>query len=611
MAKAPFIDLAFAPARVETRSSADGGVVLSSPMELETPPPSIGTVLAARAAEAPHRPFLAERDPAGAWRTMTYGEVHAAVRRLGAALLARGADAEHPVMLLSGNAIDHALVQLAAMEIGAPAAPISPAYSLMSQDFRKLRHVFDLLTPAVVYAADAGAFGRALDALDLEGVSVVVGGEAPAGTEHLGDLLEEEDEVAVQAAADAVGPDTVAKVLFTSGSTGMPKGVLNTQRMLCSNQQAIVQLWPFLRERPPVIVDWLPWSHTFGGNHNFNMILFNGGTLYIDGGKPAPGLFETSIANLREIPSTMYFNAPVGYGMLIPRLEADEELREVFFRDLDVLFYAAAALPQPLWERLEDLSVAARGKRVRMLSAWGSTETAPLATSVHFTIERAGVIGLPAPGTEIKLAPVGDKLELRVRGPNVTPGYWRRDDLTATAFDAEGFFRMGDAGRLADPEDPTSGLVFDGRIAENFKLFTGTWVDVGSLRVAAVAAGSPVVQDAVVTGHDRDEVGLLVFPNLAGCRRLVGDDGDDLPLETLVTHPRVQAALREGLRLHNAANPASSRRITRALLMTEPPNIDANEITDKGYLNQRAVLDRRAALVERLYGAGGPDVVTM
>lgn len=609
MEKQPFIDLAFAPATVDTRPSSDGGIILSSPMQLDSPPETIGVMLRRWASATPDRTFLAERASDGSWRRMSYADALDAVRSLGQALLERGLDAEHPVMLLSGNSIDNALLQLAAMEVGVPAAPISTAYSLMSQDLAKVRYVYDLLTPGLVYASDGSAFGRALAALDPE--RVVVGANPRNGDELFGDLLATPPGSAVVDAAAAVGPDTVAKVLFTSGSTGMPKGVENTQRMLCSNQQAIRQVWPFLEDRPPVIVDWLPWSHTFGANHNFNMILFNGGTLYIDGGKPAPGLFQTSIENLRDVPTTMYFNVPAGYGLLIPYLQADSELRDRFFQDLDVLFYAAAALPQTLWEQLEELSIAARGERVRMLSAWGSTETAPMATTVHFTIEQAGVIGLPAPGTEIKLAPVGAKMELRVKGPNVTPGYWRQPELTDTAFDDDGFFKMGDAGKLVDTDDPAKGLAFDGRIAENFKLLSGTWVHVGDLRVAAIAACAPVIQDAVVTGHDRAEIGLLVFPNLTACRDLIPGATDAMDARDVVTHPAVLESIEAGLQAHNEHNSSGSRRISRALLLTEPPNIDANEITDKGYLNQRAVLDHRADQVERLYGDGGPDVVVI
>jgi len=373
-----------------------------------------------------------------------------------------------------------------------------------------------------------------------------------------------------------------------------------------------------------VIVDWLPWSHTFGGNHNFNLVLRNGGTLYVDGGKPAPGLIETTVENLRAIPSTLHFNVPRGFDMLIPFLERDRDLRDTFFRDLDALFYAAAALPQHLWEKLEALSVAATGRRVAMLSAWGSTETAPCATQIHYfpkyPMERAGVIGLPVPGCEIKLAPLDGKLEIRVKGPNVTPGYWRRPELAGEAFDDEGFLKTGDAGRLADPDDPGRGIVFDGRLAENFKLMSGTWVHVGELRLALLAAGAPLVQDVVVTGHDRAEIGLLVFPNPEGCRALcrgattdADTDAASLTLDELIRRPEIRAHLAAALATHNAANAANSRRVARALLVAEPPSIAAGEITDKGYVNQRAVLAHRAALVARLHAADSnadPDVVT-
>lgn len=593
-----------APPEVEVRPTADGGLVLSSPLALGPFPARVGDVLVRWAVETPRRTFLAERTPEGSWRTVDYAAARDRVRRLAQALLDRGLHAARPLLLLSGNGIDHALLQLAAMEAGIPAAPISPAWSLMSRDLGKVRLVAEVLRPGAVYAADGEAFARALEALDLPAVVSV---RAPAGTETVDDLLRTEPGDRLEEAAAAVGPDTVAKVLFTSGSTGTPKGVLNTHRMLCSNQAAIARLWPFLSRRPPVLVDWLPWSHTFGGNHNLNLVLFHGGTLWIDEGKPAPGLFAATVRNLREVPSTLHFNVPRGFAMLVPELERDTALREVFFSELDALFFAGAALPRNLWDRLSDLSASVRGEPVPFLTAWGSTETAPLATSVHFPTDRPEVIGLPAPGVEVKLAPAGDRLELRVRGPNVTPGYWGDPELTAAAFDADGFFRMGDAGKLADPDDPAGGLVFDGRIAENFKLVSGTWVPVGEVRTGVIAACAPLIADAVVTGHDRDEVGLLVFPSLDGCREIAGVP--DASLRDLVTHPGVHLRLVEGLRAWNASQPGSSRRVARALLMTEPPDVDAGEITDKGYLNQRAVLDRRAGLVTRLYGDGGPDVV--
>jgi feruloyl-CoA synthase len=672
-AKPAWKPLALAPAAVEARPLPGSGMLLRSPLELRPYPRCVGEWLRAWAAAAPDRSFLAERDDGGGggggdgnggdgngggdddggrgghrtWRRLSYGAALAAVERIAGALLARGLDRGRPVAVLSENGIDNGLLQLAAMDAGIPVVPISPAYSLLSSDHAKLRAILEVTRPGLVYAGDGARYAPALAAARAAlpgGVELVVSARPPAGlaASAFGELLERPPDAVIAAAAArfaAVGRDTLAKVLFTSGSTGTPKGVVNTQRMLCSNQQAIAQLWPFLEERPPVIVDWLPWSHTFGGNHNFNLVLRNGGTLYVDAGKPAPGAIEITAGNLREVPSTIHFDVPRGYDMLLPHLEGDAALRATFFRDLDLIFYAAASLPQHLWEALERLSIAATGTRVTMLSAWGATETAPTATQVHFPIERAGVIGLPTPGTEIMLAPAGGKLELRVRGPNVTPGYWRRPErpadsaatgdgrsrggatgdewsrgLPGEVFDEEGFYRTGDAGKLADPRDPSRGLLFDGRLAEDFKLTSGTWVHVGELRIAALAAAAPVAQDVVVTGHDRAAVGLLVFPNPAGCRSLCRDAPAEAPLGELIRRPEVRRRLRDGLAAHNAENPTSSRRIRRALLLDEPPSIDAGEITDKGYVNQRAVLTRRAGLVERLHAGGGdtdPEVIRL
>ena len=395
-----------------------------------------------------------------------------------------------------------------------------------------------------------------------------------------------------------IAPDAVAKILFTSGSTGMPKGVINTHRMLCANQAMLAAAWPFVRDMAPILVDWLPWNHTFGGNFCFNLALFNGGTFHIDDGKPAPPLIGRTVENLRLASPNLYFNVPAGFAALLPALEQDAGLRDSFFRDLKAIFYAAAALPQDLWDRLERVADLSGHPRPLMLSAWGSTETSPLATLVHFSIPRAGNIGLPVPGCELKFQPSGAKYELRLRGPNITPGYHDRPDLTAAAFDEEGFYRMGDAGLLADPDDPAAGVLFDGRVAEDFKLTTGTWVSVGALRVGTVGACSPLVQDVVVTGHDTDRIGLLVWPAMAAVAALDPDVGDDP--EALCKSEKVTAAIAEKLAAWNAANPASSTRIDRFVLMATPPSIDANEITDKGYVNQRATLERRAELVDAL-----------
>lgn len=561
----------FAPPQVLVEKLPDGALVLRSPQPLGPYARSIGEWLVRWAHEAPERIFLGERQ-GDALRQVTYREALLQVRRIAASLLDRGLHAGRPVLILSDNGVDHALLALGAMHVGIPVVPVSPAYSLMSRDFARLRYIFELVQPGLVYAADPERFGPALRSVGASATPIAA-------------LLAREPDAAVDDAFASVGPDTVAKILFTSGSTGAPKGVVNTQRMLCASQEGLAQGWRFLAERPPVLVDWLPWNHTFGGNHDFNLVLKNGGTLFIDGGKPLPGLVEITVRNLKEISPTIYFNVPRGFDLLLPHLESDADLARSFFRRLDVLFYAGAALPQNLWERIAALAARESDGRLAMLSAWGSTETSPLATQVHFPIDRAGIIGLPIPGCEIKLVPSGSKLEARVRGPNVTPGYYKRDDLTAAAFDEQGFYRIGDALRFADPQEPQKGLVFDGRVAEDFKLTTGTWVSAGVVRVRLIAAGNPLIQDAVITGHDRDEVGALLF--LSAAAKELGADALRQRLGAVLAALAVEAT--------------SSLCPKRLLVLDDPPSIDANEITDKGYINQRAVLERRADQVALLY----------
>ncbi len=608
--------LRLAPAEVEAEELAGGGRVLRSPRALEPCEPHLGVLLRRWAKRRGGRTFLAERAGDG-WRRVSWSEALARAESIGESLLARGLGPERAVTILSGNSVDHALLTLGAHLAGVPVAPVSPAYSLLSRDFEKLRHVVGLVDPAVVFVEEAAPFAPALAAIDLAGRELVTSGEPPAGlaSTPFEDLLATRPGAALARAEAALGPGSVAKYLFTSGSTGMPKGVINTHGMLTSNQQMIEQTWLFLRdmrddpETPLVLLDWLPWNHTFGGNHNFNLVLNQGGTLYVDGGKPAPGLIEQTVRNLRQVSPTIYFNVPAGFSRLLPFLERDDELRRSFFRRLKVIFYAGAALPQDLWERLEKLTLETLGRPVFMTSAWGSTETSPLATTVHFPIERAGVIGLPPPGVEIKMVPAGSKMELRVKGPNVTPGYLGQPELTAATFDDDGFYKIGDAGRLADPDDPSRGLLFDGRVAEDFKLSTGTWVNAGRLRVKALAAASPALQDAVVTGHDRDWVGLLAWLNVPACQKLAGDP--EAAAEDLVRSPAVARRVREGLARHNAEHRGSSMRIERVLLMTAPPSIDVNEVTDKGYVNQRATLENRADLLERLYREPAADDIVI
>jgi feruloyl-CoA synthase len=576
MGKALKLSLRFAPPEVRVEHRGDGAIILRSPLELGEHARAVGEWLVRWADKAPDRVFLAEREGEG-WRKISYREALQLVRRVGQGLLDRGLDASKPVLILSDNSVDHALLALGAMHVGVPVAPVSPAYSLMSRDFAKLKAIFELLRPGLVWTADPLKFAPALAAV----------GASPT---PIAELLAKETGSRVDEAFARIGPDTVAKILFTSGSTGIPKGVINTQRMLTVNQEQYALVWPFLGDRPQVLVDWLPWNHTFGGNNNFGMMLRNGGTLHIDAGKPAPGLIETSARNLKEIPPTIYFNVPRGFDLLLPFLEKDAELRRNFFRKLDLMVYAGAALPQNLWERMQELAVTERGARLPLISAWGSTETAPMATGVHYAVDRAGIIGLPVPGCELKLVPAAGKLEVRVKGPNVTPGYYGRDDLTKAAFDEEGYYRIGDALKFADPDKPELGLAFDGRIAEDFKLSTGTWVHVGATRLKLIAAGDPLIQDAVITGHERSEVGALVFLNAAAVKAKGLDESG--------VRKHLCAALG---RLAAESGSGSSTHPVRVLVTSELPSIDANEITDKGYINQRAVLERRAVLVETLH----------
>ncbi|PRQ06968.1 feruloyl-CoA synthase [Enhygromyxa salina] len=603
--------------QVELRRRADGATILANALPLGSYPRCLGDLLVANAAARPDQVFLGERTagPHSPWQTVTWAQALTRVRSLAQALIDLGAGPERPLLLLSGNSIAHALLTLAAMHVGIPAVPVSVAYSLVSRDFAKLELISQQITPGVVFVEQRKPFIPALEAAGLAALPLICGDASPGSPADPGPrarTVERYESLLSLAPSDEVdrrfaqlGPDTIAKVLFTSGSTGLPKGVLNTQRMLCSNQAALARVWPFLGEdaargRVPVICDWLPWNHTFGANFNFNLILMHGGSLWIDAGKPGPGAFEATLANLRERSPTLYFNVPRGFELLVPELEADAELRERFFANLDLVFYAAAALPQRLWTRLEQLAIAARGQRLLMVSAWGSTETAPCSTAVYWPIERAGVIGNPMPGTEIALIDNGDKQELRVRGPNVTPGYWRDAQLSDAAFDEFGFYRIGDAGKLADPTRPELGLEFDGRVSEDFKLSSGTWVHAGKLRLQAIAACEPLVEDCVLAGHDRAELGLLLFPNLAACRELAGLDRA-ATAQQVVSHELVRAAVSRALAAHNRQHPSSSTRFARAILLADPPSIDANEITDKGYINQRAVLSHRATLVESLF----------
>jgi len=596
------------PADVLVERRADGAVLMRSPHGLQPYPQNLTERLMHWAEAAPKRVFLAQRDGLGAWRTLTYAAAFAKVRAISAALLQRDLSPDRPIAILSGNDIEHALLGLAAMHVGIPYAPISVPYSLVSQDFKKLKTIIDILTPGLVFAADSTAFARAIAATVPPGVEVVVGASTPRdrSTTPFAELSNAPPTPAVEAAHAEVGPDTVAKILFTSGSTGHPKGVINTQRMLCANQSMMRGGLAFVRDEPPVLVDWLPWNHTYGSNHNFGLVLDCGGSLYIDEGKPMPGAIESTVRNLRDIAPTIYFNVPKGFEMLLPYLEGDRELRETFFSRLKVMFYAGAGLSQHVHDALQDLAAKTVGERIIFLTSLGSTETAPAALACSWETERVGNIGLPLPGVELKLVPQDGKFEARLKGANITPGYWRAAALTAAAFDDEGFYKLGDALKFADPADPTKGLIFDGRIAEDFKLATGTWVSVGPLRAAFIAHCAPLVRDVVLAGPDRDDVAALIIPDVDACRKLATSLAADAPAAAVLGDGRVRSRFAHLLAALSDPSRGTSARIRRAILLTEPPSLDVGEVTDKGSINQRAVLAHRAALVEALYADPPP-----
>jgi len=594
----PFRDeLALAPPRVEMQARPDGSLVLRNPLPLQPFARCIGDWLEHWAATTPDATFLAERDGEGRWRKVTYRQARERVGRIAQGLLDARLPAGRPVVILSDNSIEAGLLGLAAMHVGRPYCMVSSAYCRLTKNFAKICGILDMLSPALVYASDARVYGPAVQAWgDRAPVFFDVNAAEHRGASTFASIQAASETPAVMDAFTAIRPGTHAKYLLTSGSTGFPKVVINTQRMLCANQQQIAQVWPFLTRHPLVLVDWLPWSHTFGANHNFNMVLSHGGTLYIDEGRPAPGLVEHSLRNLREVRPNFYFNVPRGFDMLLPYLEQDEAAARDVFSNLEGIFYAAAALPQSLWQRLEAVAAKVRERPVWFTSAWGSTETSPGMTAVHWRIGEAGCLGLPLPGGELKLTPNGNKLEMRVRGPNIFAGYLHQDELTREAFDEEGFYRIGDAGRLVDPADPAQGVAFDGRVAEDFKLSSGTWVSVGTLRPRIVSAMAPHVADVVITGHDRDEMGLLVFPT---------------PQARGLPESDLQAHLLQALRRLAAEGGGSSQYPTRALVQAVPPSADAGEITDKGYINQRAVLEQRAAEVAALYGPPQARVIRL
>jgi feruloyl-CoA synthase len=592
---------------------ADGSTLVVSRERLEPYPVRFTDRFLEWAERAPERTLVAKRVSGGDWRRVSYGEARTSARSIAQALIDRGLSVDRPVVILSDNDIGHLLLGLGAMLAGVPFAPVSPAYSLVSQDYGKLRHIFATLTPGLVFASGP-QYAKAIAAIVPADTPVVLaeGRLDDRATTPFADLLATVPTAAVDAAHAKVDADTIAKFLFTSGSTKLPKAVVNTHRMLCSNQQMIRQCFRQLADEPPVLVDWLPWNHTFGGNHNVGLVIYNGGTLYIDEGKPTPTLIAETLRNLREIAPTIYFNVPKGFEEIANALEVDGQLRQTLFSRVRMFFFSGAGLAQPVWDKLDRVAELECGERIRMLTGLGMTETSPFAICANAHDVKSAHIGLPAPGVEMKLVPdgagPGAKHEVRYRGPNVTPGYWRAPEQTAEHFDGEGFYCSGDAAKPMDPADPGRGFMFDGRIAEDFKLSTGTFVSVGPLRAKIIAAGDPLVQDVVIAGINRDEIGILLFLRLDACRAMAGLPAN-ASAHIALGDAAVRAFLQDLVDSLWASGTGSSTRVARALVLAEPPSIDRGEITDKGSINQRAVLTHRDADVERLYVGRDRDVI--
>jgi feruloyl-CoA synthase len=588
------------PREVIVDRRPDGTIYLRSPHRLRAYPDRLNDRLIHWATRTPDVSYMADRVD-GKWRHTSYADTLAHVRRIGTALLGRKLSPQRPVVVLSGNDLEHQWLALAAMHIGVPYSPISPAYSLVSSDFANLKYIFGKLTPGLVFVNDGAAFARAIETVVPADVEIVVL-RNPLPNRRC-TLFAELDATPATSAVDAAfastGPDTIAKFMFTSGSTGQPKGVINTQRMLTSNQAMILTALAYFEDEPPIVLDWAPWHHTAGGNHDSYLVLYNGGTFYIDDGKPMPGAIEATVRNLRDVSPTWYFNVPKGFEALLPYLQKDASLRQSFFKDLKVLWYAGAGVSQYVNDECMRMAAETIGQRIYFLTGLGSTETAPYAIGRTWFSERAANVGLPGPGTEAKLVPSDGKLELRVRGPNVTPGYWGEPEITRRAFDEEGFYRIGDAVAFEDPSDPAKGLLFDGRIAEDFKLSTGTWVSTGRLRARLIDAFAPYVRDVVLTGPDRNDLGALIFPDVEACRALAGGMAGDAA--AIIADARVRDEFARRLALVAKEATGSSNRVKRIMLMSDLPSMDLGEATDKGSINQRNVLRHRAALVDELY----------
>lgn len=593
-------NIAFGPTRTQKLVRENGIIHFRLEQALAPVPEKLTQKLIDWAEKQPEKTFLARRAKTGEWQKLSFAETLHKVKAIAQYLLNLNFSSTETIVILSENSLEHALLALAAVHVGIPYSPVSPPYSLISQDFGKLKHCLELMTPKLIFAQNSAQYKKALElASTLCPTAEIVTVEGGYGIDFA-HLIDTKATSAVDEAFAKIEADTVAKILFTSGSTGLPKGVINTQQMWCTNLQQITQVFPFMSGTPPVFIDWLPWNHTFGGNHNFGLALYNGGSLYIDDGKPTPQCIETTIQNLREISPTAYFNVPKGFEMLIPYLEKEPELRQTFFQNLNMLFYAGASLAQPVWNRLEELAIETIGEKIPIITGLGCTESGPSAMFANWGGAFSGLLGVPVAGMDVKIVPDGDKLEARYKAPNVMKGYWRNEEATLKAFDEEGYYKTGDAVKFLDENYPDKGLVFDGRIAEDFKLSTGTWVNVGVLKAKLISAGSPIVQDVVLAGLDKEFVSAILFLNADACRKHANLNADT-DNQVVFQHELISDYLKECLSRFNQTATGSANRVEKIVVALDPPSIDLGEITDKGSLNQRIVLKHRAHLIEKLY----------
>ncbi|MGR3792563.1 feruloyl-CoA synthase [Vannielia sp. SX4] len=594
--------------RVEQETRADGTMLLRSGYQMSTPARVTGDWLHRWAEEAPDRVFIAERSGAG-WRELAYAEVLEQVRAIGSALVGRGLGADTPILVMSGNGVDHGLLALAAQYVGIPLVPVAEQYALIHGAHGRLKHAVELVKPRMIYADDAARYAEALALPEIAALERLVSVNAEPGMVAFSDLLKGDSGVEIDTIHAKIGPDTVAKYLLTSGSTSNPKAVITTHGMMCANQAQLLDALPFLGTKPPRIVDWLPWNHVFGGSHNFNMMLANGGSIYIDDGKPTPALIDRTLENLTMKAGTIWFNVPVGFGMVVEAMKSDEALRRSVFSELDMIFYAGASLPQDVWTAMEEMAMEVRGALPLMTSSWGLTETAPATMLQHEPTDRSGIVGVPLTGVTTKLIPDEEmRCEVRVKGPNIMPGYFEDAAKTAEAFDEEGFFITGDAMVFVDAGDINKGMKFDGRISEDFKLQTGTWVRAAGLRMEALKLLDGIASDLVITGADRKEIGLLIFPNM-GALKKAGFEEDAADGALIGEH--LKREIRHRLAERAGQTSGSASLITRALVLSEPPSMGDGEMTAKGNLNFRKVLTRRAEMLERLYDNADPAVITL